>query len=100
MPQRSHTEVKGRVRCHSLGPVQGRAVALPAERATLTRMMRVGAEPYLNVNAGTGTAEEAANWVEYCNRRGRNRCAAMRALYNRTAAVVANARCPNYETGS
>ncbi|MHA1684456.1 MAG: alpha-L-arabinofuranosidase C-terminal domain-containing protein [Promethearchaeota archaeon] len=28
---------------------------------------RLGAEPYLNVNYGTGTPEEAANWVEYVN---------------------------------
>jgi alpha-N-arabinofuranosidase len=27
----------------------------------------IGAEPYLNVNYGTGTLEEAADWVEYCN---------------------------------
>ena len=27
----------------------------------------VGAEPLLCVNLGTGTAEEAARWVEYCN---------------------------------
>ena len=25
----------------------------------------IGAEPYLNVNYGTGTPEEAADWVEY-----------------------------------
>jgi alpha-L-arabinofuranosidase len=30
----------------------------------------VGAEPYICVNLGTGTAEEAANWVEYCNGTG------------------------------
>jgi alpha-L-arabinofuranosidase len=28
---------------------------------------KVGGEPYLCINAGTGTIEEAANWVEYCN---------------------------------
>lgn len=28
---------------------------------------KVGAEPYLCINAGTGAVEEAANWVEYCN---------------------------------
>lgn len=28
---------------------------------------RCGATPYLNVNFGTGTPREAANWVEYCN---------------------------------
>ena len=27
----------------------------------------VGCEPHLTVNMGTGTPEEAANWVEYCN---------------------------------
>jgi len=26
-----------------------------------------GAKPFIIVNAGDGTAEEAANWVEYCN---------------------------------
>jgi len=30
----------------------------------------VGAEPFIVVNMGTGTAEEAANWVEYCNGTG------------------------------
>lgn len=28
---------------------------------------RVGAEPFIVVNAGDGTPEEAAQWVEYCN---------------------------------
>ncbi|HVA72909.1 MAG TPA: alpha-L-arabinofuranosidase C-terminal domain-containing protein [Candidatus Limnocylindrales bacterium] len=28
---------------------------------------KLGAEPYICVNMGTGTMEEAANWVEYCN---------------------------------
>lgn len=28
---------------------------------------RIKAEPYLCINLGTGTVEEAANWVEYCN---------------------------------
>ncbi len=28
---------------------------------------RVKAEPYFCINLGTGTVEEAANWVEYCN---------------------------------
>lgn len=30
----------------------------------------IGAEPYISVNMGTGSAEEAANWVEYCNGAG------------------------------
>jgi len=28
---------------------------------------KMGARPYLCVNLGTGTPEEAANWLEYCN---------------------------------
>jgi alpha-N-arabinofuranosidase len=28
---------------------------------------RIGTEPYLSVNMGTGTIEEAQQWVEYCN---------------------------------
>jgi alpha-N-arabinofuranosidase len=28
---------------------------------------RVGTEPYFSVNMGTGTIEEAQQWVEYCN---------------------------------
>lgn len=27
----------------------------------------LGAEPYVSVNMGTGTLDEARNWVEYCN---------------------------------
>jgi alpha-N-arabinofuranosidase len=28
---------------------------------------KLGTEPYMCVNLGTGTPEEAANWVQYCN---------------------------------
>lgn len=28
---------------------------------------KIGTEPYFSVNMGTGTIEEAQNWVEYCN---------------------------------
>jgi len=31
---------------------------------------KIGAEPFIIVNMTTGTAEEAANWVEYCNGTG------------------------------
>ncbi|HXW15210.1 MAG TPA: alpha-L-arabinofuranosidase C-terminal domain-containing protein [Terriglobia bacterium] len=31
---------------------------------------KIGAEPYICVNLGTGTIQEAANWVEYCNGTG------------------------------
>jgi alpha-N-arabinofuranosidase len=40
----------------------------------------IGAAPYLNVNVGTGSPEEAANWVEYCNRVGKTRYATLRAF--------------------
>jgi alpha-N-arabinofuranosidase len=39
----------------------------------------LGATPYICANAGSGTAEEAARWVEYCNREGRSTFAALRA---------------------
>jgi alpha-N-arabinofuranosidase len=29
---------------------------------------KLGAEPYICINLGTGTWDEARNWVEYCNR--------------------------------
>lgn len=38
----------------------------------------VGAEPLIVVNAGNGTPEEAAGWVEYANGRGNSKHAAMR----------------------
>lgn len=45
---------------------------------------QVGAEPYINTNVGTGTPEEAANWVEYCNRKGKTRFSLMRAKNGHT----------------
>lgn len=39
---------------------------------------RVGAEPYLCGNAGTGTPEEMSDWVEYCNLAGESRYARLR----------------------
>lgn len=38
------------------------------------------AEPYICVNFGSGTAEEAAHWVEYCNLKGGSYHASLRAL--------------------
>ncbi len=39
---------------------------------------KVGAEPYICGNAGTGTPEEMANWVEYCNLEHEGRWARLR----------------------
>ena len=36
------------------------------------------AEPFMVANAGNGTPEEAAAWVEYCNGKGRTKNAALR----------------------
>lgn len=37
------------------------------------------AEPYLSVNLGSGSPEEALDWLEYCNGAGQSKYAAMRA---------------------
>ena len=41
----------------------------------------IGAEPYICTNVGTGTPEEAANWIEYCNRNGNTQYAKLRKKY-------------------
>lgn len=41
----------------------------------------VGAEPFIVVNAGNGTPEEAAQWVEYCNSSGGTYYASLRRRY-------------------
>ncbi len=41
----------------------------------------IGAEAYICANVGTGTHEEAANWIEYCNRTGNTQYAALRKKY-------------------
>ena len=40
---------------------------------------KIGCEPYICTNAGTGTAEEMSDWVEYCNLSGMGAFAKMRA---------------------
>jgi alpha-N-arabinofuranosidase len=39
---------------------------------------KIKVEPYICVNAGSGTAEEAAHWVEYCNLKGNSYYAKLR----------------------
>ncbi|MEM3658122.1 MAG: alpha-L-arabinofuranosidase C-terminal domain-containing protein [Candidatus Hadarchaeum sp.] len=41
----------------------------------------VGAEPFIVVNAGNGTPEEAAHWVEYCNSSRETYYASLRRRY-------------------
>jgi alpha-N-arabinofuranosidase len=52
------------------------------EFTALCRVM--GWQPMLTVNLGTGTPEEARNWVEYCNCPGGTRYADMRTANGRT----------------
>ena len=40
---------------------------------------KIGCEPYICTNAGTGTSEEMSDWVEYCNLPTGSRYANMRA---------------------
>ena len=40
---------------------------------------RIGCEPYICTNAGTGTAEEMSDWVEYCNLKDQGEYARLRA---------------------
>jgi len=42
---------------------------------------KLGAEPYICVNMGTGTMQEAADWVEYCNGRMNTEYANLRRKY-------------------
>jgi alpha-N-arabinofuranosidase len=41
----------------------------------------INAEPYICANVGTGTPEEAANWIEYCNRDEDTEFASLRKKY-------------------
>jgi alpha-N-arabinofuranosidase len=54
------------VRPHVLDPESSKLVFGMAEFMDLCRM--VGAEPLITVNITSGTPQEAADWVAYCNR--------------------------------
>ncbi|NVM30644.1 MAG: hypothetical protein HWN65_17525 [Candidatus Helarchaeota archaeon] len=41
----------------------------------------LGSDPYVNINYGSGTAEEAAQWVEYANGNEKTEYGALRAKY-------------------
>ena len=43
----------------------------------------IGADPYICTNAGTGTAEEMSDWLEYCNLAEGGRWAELRAQHGR-----------------
>ena len=41
----------------------------------------IGAEPYISINMGTGTLDEALHWLEYCNGKGNTYYAQLRRKY-------------------
>ncbi|HBF11012.1 alpha-N-arabinofuranosidase [Thermotoga neapolitana] len=41
----------------------------------------IGAEPYICINMGTGTLDEALHWLEYCNGKGNTYYAQLRRKY-------------------
>lgn len=45
---------------------------------------RIGCEPYICTNAGTGTAEEMSDWLEYCNLRDEGEYARLRIAHGHT----------------
>lgn len=47
----------------------------------ITYCRKIGADPFLVVNMATGTPEEAANWVEYCNGTGDTHYANLRRAH-------------------
>jgi len=49
----------------------------------LTLCEMIGARAYLNINYGSGTPEEAANWVEYCNCTKDTKFGELRVKYGR-----------------
>jgi alpha-N-arabinofuranosidase len=66
----------------------------------------VGAEPYICTNAGTGTPEEMADWVEYCNLADAGRWARLRAEHGQPVPFdvrwwsIGNENYGNWEIGA
>jgi alpha-N-arabinofuranosidase len=56
-------------------------------------------DPYLNVNHGTGTPEEAAEWVAYCNRPDSPRKVAVVGIGNEVYGPWETGRCSGEEYG-
>ncbi|MCP5099216.1 MAG: hypothetical protein GY943_26995 [Chloroflexi bacterium] len=65
----------------------------------------IDSEPVLTINMGTGSPEEAAAWVEYCNGRSDTKYGAMRAAngypepYNVKTWFVGNEQFGNWQDG-
>lgn len=65
----------------------------------------IGSEPVLTINMGTGSAKEAAEWVEYCNGDTNTTFGAMRAAnghpepYNVKTWFVGNEQFGNWQDG-
>ena len=67
---------------------------------------KIGCEPYICTNAGTGTAEQMSNWVEYCNLKTEGRFAKERIAngYTEPHAIkywsIGNENWAEHEMGS
>ncbi len=65
----------------------------------------LGTEPVLTINMGTGSPQEAANWVEYCNGSASTKYGALRAAighpepYNVKTWFVGNEQFGNWQDG-
>ena len=65
----------------------------------------IGSEPVLTINMGTGSAKEAAEWVEYCNGDSNTKFGALRAAnghpepYNIKTWFVGNEQFGNWQDG-
>jgi len=65
----------------------------------LTLCAELNADPYINVNHGTGTPEEAAEWVAYCSRPGSPRKAAVVGIGNEVYGPWETGHCSGEEYG-
>lgn len=67
---------------------------------------KIGCEPYICTNAGTGTAEEMSDWVEYCNLETEGKYAKWRIAnghekpYNVKYWSIGNENYGNWEIGA
>ena len=67
---------------------------------------KIGCEPYICTNAGTGTAEEMSDWVEYCNLKNEGKYAKWRIAngeeqpYNVKYWSIGNENYGNWEIGA
>jgi alpha-N-arabinofuranosidase len=65
----------------------------------LSLCAEVNSDPYINVNHGTGTPDEAAEWIAYCNRSGSPRKVTVVGIGNEVYGPWETGHCPGAEYG-